>query len=289
MTDEQRAQLEQFDEEPDIAKRVAAITALVIAARGRLTALLGKTKVDRLTQKEQRKVIREVNEILAELDDDLRREVSESLTDMYTEGRAHALVALGKFDSKRRALRYLRSDKVVTSRAHRTILTAEIETTMDDLLMMTQNTRRRVKAEVRRVAAEVFRVDENVHAQRRQMVRELQEAGIFAIRDSANRRWKIDHYTEVVVTTKMAQAHRLATEQEAREQGAGYVVISRHGDSCERCAPWQGRLLRISSDVPGSYPTLQQAISGGLFHPMCKHVQTPVIDPDFVPDWVQKN
>src|SRR5690625_1454310 len=153
---------------------------------------------------------------------------------------------------------------------------------------MTQKTRLRAKTEIRQVDADIFRTDENLRSQSRQLTRRLQDAGVFAIRDRANRRWKIDHYADVVVTTKLSQAHREATEQEAREQGAGYVVVSRHSNPCSKCEPWEGRLLRLSADVEDDIPTLEEAIADGLFHPNCEHTVTPIRNLDALPSWVKR-
>src|SRR5690625_3351647 len=272
----------------DISKHSRQISRRVSSASNELLAIMSAIDIDTLSRAEQRKIIRRVNEILAELDAALAQGVTKGINDVYEQGRARTLVALGEYSTIGAARRYLRSDKATMSRAHRNIRLADIETTMEDLLAMTQNTRRRVKAEIRQVAADIFRTDENLRSQRRQLTRRLQDAGVFAIRDRANRRWKIDHYADVVVTTKLSQAHREATEQEAREQGAGYVVVSRHSNPCSKCEPWEGRLLRLSADVEGDIPTLDEAMADGLFHPNCEHTTTVVRNPDVLPDWVRR-
>lgn len=287
MTDKERFQ-DATESEPNIERLAARISRRVGRSRREIVDVLRAVDFENLTRAEQRKIIRDISGILNELDAGLIEDVPRAIDEVYEHGRARALVSLGVFASVRSALRHLRGKDVKTSRAHRSFKSAIVETTMDDLLAMTQNTRRRVKAEVRRVAAEVFRRDEAVTSQTRRMNRELREAGVFAIRDAAGRRWNIEHYTDVVTVTKMAEAHREATTQEAYEQGAGYVVVSEHGDACEKCAPWEGMLLRIDDSVPGDEPTLDDAIGGGLLHPACKHTITPIRNPDVAPDWVRR-
>lgn len=272
--------------EPNLEQLAARISRRVRRSRREILAVLRTINFDKLTQTEQRRIIREIERILNGLDETFVEEVPKIIDEVYTHGRAKTLVALGLFPSIRAATKHIRSQKAKTSHAHRQFKSAIVETTMEDLLAMTQNTRRRVKAEVRRVAAEVFRLDEAVTSQRRDMTRRLHDAGIFAIRDAAGRRWSIENYTDVVIVTKMTQAHKEATMQEALEQGAGYVVVSEHGDSCPKCEPWEGHLLRIDDSVPGDEPTLDDAIAEGLMHPGCKHTVTPIRNPDVVPDWV---
>src|SRR5690625_295694 len=242
MSDNRRSFERAFESTTDIDKHAKAIARRVRATSNELQAIMTAVDVDDLTRAEQRAVLRQVDEILTDLDDELARGVESGINDVYEQGRARTLVALGLFANVGAARRYLRSDKATLSRAHRSIRMADIETAMDDLLAMTSNTRRRVKSEIRRVAADMFRTGENVRSQKKKMSKRLREAGVFAIRDRAGRRWKIDHYTNVVVSTKLAEAHRQATEQEAREQGAGYVIVSIHADPCEKCAPWEGRV-----------------------------------------------
>ena len=287
MTDRQRFQ-KAADSEPDIPRLAARISRRVGRTRNEILDVMRAVNFESLTRAEQRKIVRNIEQILNRLDADFAEEIPEVIDEVYEHGRARTLVSLGLFGSIAAARRHLRGKDGKTSRAHRSFKSAVIESTMDDLLTMTQNTRRRVKAEVRRVAAEVFRQDEAVTSQRRRMTKELREAGVFAIRDAAGRRWNIEHYTDVVTVTKIAEAHREATTQEAYEQGAGYVVVSQHGDPCEKCAPWEGRMLRIDDRVPGGEPTLDDAISAGLLHPACKHTVTPIRNPDVAPSWVRR-
>src|SRR5690625_312015 len=288
MPDNRRSFERAFESTTDIDKHARAIARRVRATSNELQAIMAAVDVDDLTRAEQRAVIRRVDEILTDLDGDLARGVTNGINDVYEQGRARTLVALGLFANVGAARRYLRSDKATMSRAHRSIRMADIETTMDDLLMMTGNTRRRVKSEIRQVAAAMFRTDENVRSQRKKMSKRLKDAGVFAIRDRAGRRWKIDHYTDVVVSTKLAEAHRQATEQEAHEQGAGYVIVSIHASPCEKCVPWEGRVLRLSSGISGDMPTLDEAMAGGLFHPACEHTITPVRNTEVLPAWAKK-
>lgn len=144
--------LEEAEEsEPDIAGQAALVVALVVAAKKRLTEIMGSVSIENLTQTQQNKVISEVNSVLNDLDDELETQVSESVKTVYEHGRARALVSLGLHKNVKSALKYLRSDSATWSRAHRAVRNSEIETTMDDLLTMTSNTRRKVKSEIRRV------------------------------------------------------------------------------------------------------------------------------------------
>lgn len=276
---------EAFENVPDFRRHSNRIKRTVGGARNRIVAVLSDVDIENLTRKEQARIVREVNAILDELDEELEKEVEESVNDIWEHGAARALLGLGIAGSMAAAVRKVREG--TTSRSDRAARNAVVETSMEDLLAMTQNTRRRVKSEVRQVAADVFRMDENARQQARDMSNRLKDSGVFAIRDSANRRWKIDHYTDVVMKTKMNETHRTSTIRESERQGAGHVVVSTHGDPCPKCVPWEGTLLRIDEDVDGTEPTLDEAIAAGLFHPGCLHHITPVRSKEILPSFVK--
>lgn len=283
MTELERV-LEALEAEPDISQHSEALQAEIQQARDQIEREMDGVDVTELTQSEQRRLTSRVNEILSELDSKIEPIVEDGIDDVYTFGRAETLFALGLVGSIAAGVRFLKSDEATTSRAHRQQKRAQREVTMEDLLAMTQNTRRRVKSEVRKAATRRFRSDENVRQVAREVTADLKQAGVFAIRDAAGRRWTMEHYSDVVMKTKLVEAHYEATMQEAREQEAGYFVISEHDGACPKCTPYESRVLRMDSSVPGDQPTIGDAIGDGLFHPGCTHTMTAVREPSILPD-----
>ena len=275
--------------EADIDQHVNRISRKFGSTVRRIRELLAQLEIETLNRQEERRIIREINALLDALDAEIEVDAEEAYKDVYEHGRARVLVALGLFVSIGAAKRFLRSSKAKTSHTHRAFM-REYEVMVDDLLAATQNTRRQVKRTIRQIAAERLRDGirdkEGVYSIRRDikadMRKRLGEAADFAIRDRANRRWKLHHYVDVVVRTKLAEAHRESTRIEAMERGALYVVVSQHGDACEKCKPWESRILKLDPSAPGSYPTLDEAMGAGLFHPSCAHSITPLRDPEFL-------
>lgn len=259
----------------------------VASYQTQLQRLLNDLQADNLTRKEEQRIISEINALLNELDTQLTDQAEQAVESIYERSVALTLVALGVYLTADLALQHVRSDAFTWSRLHSAYLRSEVGVVTDDVLAATQNTRRRVKRTIRQITAQ--RLREGLQRQagtrevrdkfRKQARKQLGDAANFAIRDAAGRRWKLDTYVETVVTTKLAQAHVEATTNEAQEQGAGYVVVSRHPKPCPKCAPYEGRVLRINDDVEGDHPTLLEARSRGLFHPRCKHSITATRKP----------
>ena len=75
---------------------------------------------------------------------------------------------------------------------------------------------------------------------------------------------------EMLSRTMLMQVHNKAKEFEILDHGEDLVIISSHPKACELCVPWQGKVLSLSGKNK-DYPSMQEAVSAGLFHPNCRH------------------
>ncbi|MGI6620164.1 MAG: phage minor capsid protein [Bacillota bacterium] len=107
----------------------------------------------------------------------------------------------------------------------------------------------------------------------------LRVDGITGFRDKVGREWNMKTYAEMVARTTTMEAHLTGTANRLLEHGYDLVRVSSHPGSCEKCAPWQGRILSLTGKTPG-YPTLEEAKADGLFHPNCRHAYRLYIDLD---------
>lgn len=106
----------------------------------------------------------------------------------------------------------------------------------------------------------------------------LQEEGIQSIRDRAGRNWTFDRYTEMLARTKSVEARNQGLVNRMLGSGYDLVQVTNHGSDHPACAKYEGQILSVSGQTPG-YPTLEQALGDGLFHPNCKHAMN-VIHPE---------
>ncbi|WP_028560841.1 phage minor capsid protein, partial [Paenibacillus pinihumi] len=96
---------------------------------------------------------------------------------------------------------------------------------------------------------------------------------------AGGRRWKPETYVDMVTRTKMAEAHRESTANEAVQRGVFYGVISRHG-ATDACSRWEGRIVKLTMEAPGDYPYFLDLPRREIFHPNCRHVITPIRNPE---------
>lgn len=103
---------------------------------------------------------------------------------------------------------------------------------------------------------------------------EFKKNGITSLTDRSGRAWDLDRYGEMLVRTKLTQAHNTGVANRMIESGNDLVVVSNHLGACKRCAPWEGKVLTLTGRNK-TYVSLDMAKDGGLFHPNCRHVFSP--------------
>lgn len=108
---------------------------------------------------------------------------------------------------------------------------------------------------------------------------QLAERGVTGFKDRTGRMWNMRTYTEMHARTVCMEAHLQGTANRLVEQGHDLVKVSTHLGACEKCQPWQGKILSITGKTEG-YPTLEEAKAAGLFHPNCRHAYGLFIDLD---------
>lgn len=106
------------------------------------------------------------------------------------------------------------------------------------------------------------------------IIGKLKASGITAIRDKSGREWDLIRYAEMLARTKLTQAHNTAVANRLAETGYDLVIVSNHRGACKLCAPHESKVYSVRG---GSkiYPSLDWAISDGLFHPNCRHQISP--------------
>lgn len=106
-------------------------------------------------------------------------------------------------------------------------------------------------------------------------------AGISGYTDNNGRRWELTSYVESATRASLMNAATEGHNQRLESYGFDLVIVSDVPQECERCRPWEGKILSLSgraSDAKhaNGQPvkvagTLSQARSAGLYHPNCRH------------------
>lgn len=249
----------------------------------RILQQLYRMDLSEFSRANQLAVLKSVGEIITELNEEASLFARESLEKAAKDGVVSAIVSLGVVETVAEA------EAIVTfNRVNKTLVQAAIADTQADLLAVTQNVDKKVRSTVRKVSAEVMRnnLTQGINATatlRRDIVKELRaqlgESVNTGIIDSAGRRWRPTTYVDMLVRTKMMEAHKEATINEALGRDVKYGVISRHGAK-DACRNWEGKVVKLTRDAEGDYPYVGDLPRKQIFHPFCKHLISPVRRPD---------
>lgn len=99
---------------------------------------------------------------------------------------------------------------------------------------------------------------------------QIQANGFDALKDKRGTNWSLERYTEMLARTKAVEARNQGLANRMLALGYDLVQVTNHRSEHPACAFWEGKILSLTGKTKG-YPTLQQAIEAGLFHPNCQH------------------
>ncbi len=221
-----------------------------------------------------------IEAILEELNAGATSWVSSIMPKAVTEGIAATLYTLYLAESIEEARKM-----VQLSSLNNDLIRAIVADTQDDLLQVSNNVSRKLRNAIRRGTGKSMRANltqgiNGTQTLKRDVLKawkkEVGEALGTGIIDSRGRRWKPADYAEMVVRTKMLNAHIEATTNEALERGCQYAIISSHG-APDACRFHEGRIVKLDPNAEGDYPTIDELRdSGQIFHPNCRHVISPI-------------
>jgi hypothetical protein len=229
--------------------------------------------------------LREVARILALLNEEAAAWVIKHVPEAGAVGVVETLVALGVAESRKAA-----ADTAKFNRMNSRYVNAVIADTQADLLAVTQNVDRRVRAAVRQVTAESMRanmaagingrrtINRDTLAGMRKTLGDAVDTGII---DAAGRRWKPEVYVDMVTRTKLAETERQTAINEAVQRGAFYGIISIHG-ATDACRNYERLIVKLVPDAPGGYRYIGDLPRRQIFHPNCRHQITALRNPERV-------
>lgn len=111
---------------------------------------------------------------------------------------------------------------------------------------------------------------------RQQIKGVLAEQGLTALVDKGGRKWSLEDYAEMVFRTKAVEGRNRGLINRLAENEYDLVQVSEHWTSCDKCKPWQGKILSITGNTKG-YQTVAEAELAGLFHPNCRHALNALV------------
>ncbi|WP_019241505.1 MULTISPECIES: phage minor capsid protein [Bacillus] len=268
---------------PNYDYDVAQLVKLYEKAIDKIMRELERVDLDNFTRANQLATLKSIAEILEGLDSTASVWASECIEKAVKDGIISTIISLGVVKTVAEA-----EDIFKFNRINKEFVKAAVADTQADLLAVTQNVDKKVRATVRKVSAEVLRSNltqgiNGTQTLKRDITAELRkqlgDSLNSAIIDAAGRRWRPSKYVEVLVRTKMMEAHRESTINEGVSRGALYGVVSKHGAK-DACGKWEGKVLKLTPDAPGDYTYVGDIPRNELWHPCCKHQLTAVRKPE---------
>lgn len=86
--------------------------------------------------------------------------------------------------------------------------------------------------------------------------------------DASGKVWPNSRYFQMLIRTTVARVARESYNDTLVQAGDDLVQIQSVGDSCPTCEAWDGVIVSISGSNP-KFPSYQQALDAGMFHPNC--------------------
>lgn len=96
------------------------------------------------------------------------------------------------------------------------------------------------------------------------------DRGITSFVDRRGRRWDMVSYADMATRTAAQRAAVHGYLDTVGEAGVDLVEVVNIPEECPICRPWEGRVLVRRGSHP-KYPSVDEAMQGGLFHPNCRH------------------
>lgn len=227
-----------------------------------------------------------VQDLLRQLGDQAATEILQALAEAYREGTDAALTELPEDVATR--LGAAEATTVVTRTAAVESLASAL---VSDVGAKHSNVLRDVLDIYRKVISEATASSIAGGLTRRQAAQQAYarfvDRGVVGFTDVRGRRWRLSSYVEMGLRTVTQRAAIQGQTDKQTRLGLPFVMVSNEAQECERCRPYEGRVLRIGSGPVGRVEatnpatgeramvqvkaTLESARSAGFQHPNCRH------------------
>ncbi len=133
--------------------------------------------------------------------------------------------------------------------------------------------------DIRRAIAEEAKSGTDTGAIGKRISDLIKNSDVSALVDKGGRQWSPEAYANMLTRTKLVEARNNGMMNALTSIGHDLVEVSAHG-ALDACGDWEGAILSISGDS-ANYDTVDDAITGGLFHPNCEHSLNAVNPSDY--------
>jgi len=215
-----------------------------------------------LLQRYIREVRQEVNEDVIGKLERFEDRIAEGVEEAYDEGQSSAvndIEKLGVAVMVGKVLTDRDKDKISSAQ---TKLVRKISGTYNRIGSQAQSEYKNV---INAVSEKVINGDLTRKQAAQQALNKFADRGITGFVDNAGRSWNLSSYTEMATRSTTGQMALEGHVTRLQDNDIDLAMVSDHGEECELCRPWEGKVLSVSGEHK-KYPTLSNAIGDGLFH-----------------------
>jgi len=240
-----------------------------------------KNQIDKgLSERQARSILREIQLILKDLDEEAYKWSYQVLPEYY-------YFSMSEIDKDAAQLNNVNVIGGSTSVIHQRAVEVASSSLFTDLAKNTENMNKEAKRIIREHGSELITrstITGQSHIRtKKQMKDALVKDGVTSFTDAGGKRWNITNYTSMAVRTKSRLVHNRGTMNRLGEYREEYsnnpnfdlIQISSHNAS-DWCRYYEGTVWSISGTHP-DYPSVDGLPNYPYesFHPNCKHVYLP--------------
>ncbi|WP_243895801.1 phage minor capsid protein [Paenibacillus sp. F411] len=259
------------------------LTALYTQAGERLLQLIRSLEAGSYSRRRKEQILKQIDEILADLTNGAAQSMSEVLADAYRAGSQEAVSSMVVQGMAENQL-----NPSVQSIVHQQAVQAIMDDTFFRILEatdnMSQDAKRRVEEVVRTATEQLLTEGLSRREATKEAVARMTEQGITGIVAKNGARIPADKYMNGVVQYNLRKAHVTGAENTIVQNGLDLVYVNYVGITCEYCAKYQGRVYSISGN-DARFPKLEIRPP---YHAHCVHSISAWIEEYQTPDEVKR-
>ena len=239
-----------------------------------MNRIVGKLlNAEEFTLVEKVRIIRDINEELLSLVEKSDDWFTTVLNNAYKEGSSDVMGYLKGIGVKN--ITYTREDQEIIDSA-----IANVSEAVRSALSGVSKSSSRIldsatKEKLRAVIFEGKEKGSTLREIKGKIVEEINKGGVRLI-DSAGRNWTADAYAEMLGRTEYMNMYNNGVVSQMLHKGQDLAYITSYATcQCDICTQWEGKIVSLTGKTEG-YPTLDDALAEGMFHPNCLHRLRPL-------------
>lgn len=254
------------------------LIALYSKAGERLLDLIRSLEEGSYSRQRKLKILKQIDDILAELTDGSAQSMSMLLAEAYKNGVSEAADSMMTQGIPKEHINTV-LEPVIHQQAVQAIMDDSFFRILEATDNMSADVKRRVEEVVRTATERMLTEGVNRRQATKEAIAKATEKGITGVVTRNGAQIPVDKYMNGVVQYSLRKAHVTGAENTIVQNGIDLVYVNFVGITCEYCAKYQGRVYSISGNDK-RFPKLEIRPP---YHSHCVHSLSAWID-EYTPD-----